>query len=159
MDRKTYDYFSDEELDSFIAQIEAEPLRQAPDYLKGMILDKASKMEANKIVPMASAKAHTPMTRAAARRQLFDYGIKVCAGAAAAIAIMFVLPTVNNVEQGAQQQNVMEQMLPQQADMEQETDDSKDEDRGSILSGINRATSNFCSNLFDKTNEIIKGGK
>ena len=157
MDMKKIDYFSDEELDSFIAQIEAEPLKQAPDYLKGMILEKASKMESNKIVPMA--KPHTPMTKAAARRQLFDYGIKVCAGAAAAIAIMFVIPTVNGVEQGAQQNNMIEQMMPQIDDAAKNKDDKQGEDRGSILSGINRATSDFCSSLFDKTNEIIKGGK
>lgn len=153
MDIRKYDYFSDEELDSFIAQIEDKPLRQAPDYLKGIILDKASKMEKNKIIPMAKAQA--PMTRATARKQLFDYGVKVCAGAAAAIAIMFVIPTVNNVEQGAQQNSQIEQNMQQ----EDKNQDDKHVDAGTVLSSINQATSNFCSNLFDKTNEIIKGGK
>lgn len=75
-------YLSDEELFQLIAEVEEEPLLEAPVYLKDKILSQAREEKRLKSVKQ----------KMSARKQLVRYGCKVALASAAAVAILFTTP-------------------------------------------------------------------
>ncbi len=108
-----WEYLSDEELDQMIKDIEAEPLCQAPEYLKPMILDKA------KAYDRSAQKTSTGM-------QLFTYSIKIMAAAAAAVILILTLPVMDK----AQSLDYMEKST--QAELERMRDRAADREQAQI---------------------------
>ncbi len=80
-----WEYLSDEELDQLVKEIEAEPLCQAPGYLKPMILDKAKAYDKNGY-------------KVSAGMQLFIYSVKIIAAAAAAVIVILTVPTMDKAQ-------------------------------------------------------------
>lgn len=105
-----WEYLSDEELDQMIKDIEAEPLCQAPEYLKPMILDKA------KVYDRSGHKTSAGM-------QLFTYSVKIMAAAAAAVIVILTVPmmdkaqSLDDMEQSTQVE--LERMRDRATDREQ----------------------------------------
>lgn len=73
---KNKEYMNDEELLQFIAEIEEHEMVSAPSYLKENILSKANKMQ-----------------KRAVKRQYRAFQLKVCLATAAAIAVIFFIPS------------------------------------------------------------------
>lgn len=159
-EKKENYYLSDEELNSLIAEAESEKFIQAPNYLQDMILKKAAKSQPIVISTIVDIRKPDNMlivprtkqllTKKAARTQLFVYGAKVLAGAAAAIALLIVLPTINDVQQVNQENYYMQENR-------ETNEDVKDEK--TALESINETTSDLCKKILEKTNEILEGGK
>lgn len=107
MDRE---YLSDEELDQMIKDIEAEPLCQAPEYLKPMILDKAKAYDKSDY-------------KVSAGMQLFIYSVKIMAAAAAAVIVILTVPAMDKAQSldhiGQSAQAELERMRDRAADREQ----------------------------------------
>lgn len=82
-------YLTDEELERLIAQMEQEPMLQAPSYLKDEILNSLSQQDEKMKQWQAKAKFYD---RSQSRKQLWFYSAKVAIGAAAALAMLWILP-------------------------------------------------------------------
>ncbi|MDE6529864.1 MAG: hypothetical protein K2K96_03720 [Lachnospiraceae bacterium] len=108
-----WEYLSDEELDQLVKEIEAEPLCQAPEYLKPMILDKAKAYDRS---------GH----KTSAGMQLFAYSVKIMAAAAAAVIVILTVPVMDK----AQSLDYMEQSA--QAELEQMRDRAADREQAQI---------------------------
>lgn len=104
-----WEYLSDEELDQLVKDIEAEPLCQAPEYLKPMILDKA------KAYNKSGYKVSVGM-------QLFIYSVKIMAAAAAAVIVILTVPVMDKTQSldhiGQSAQAELERMRDRAADRE-----------------------------------------
>lgn len=153
---KERNYLSDEELEKMIAQIEQGPLVQAPEYLEKMILQKAERIavrESVEIVPIRHAmrEGGQPLGRKTSKRgQLLAYSLKIVAAAAAAIALVITVPQMEQKTEDSYRQQ--EQYMQEQSQKE-----TQKESRGkkSVARNLNEKTSDFCSRLFEKTNEIL----
>lgn len=94
-----WEYLSDEELEKLVNEIEEKPLCRAPEYLESMILNKAKTYDRN-------------VHRLSAGMQLFIYGVKIMAAAAAAIAVILTVPMMDK----AQSLDYMEQSVQEEMD-------------------------------------------
>ena len=155
------DHLSDQELEKMIMEMEDSPLLQAPDYLENMILQKAERIAVRssvEIVPIRHVmkKGKQPSSKQASRpRQLFAYSLKIVAAAAAAITLVIMVPQVQReTEDSYQQQEAYVEKL-QREQKEQEETWKKNQERKSVARNLNEKTSDFCSTLFEKTNELL----
>lgn len=143
MEKETREsYLNDEQLQDLIAGVE-ENLYQAPDYLEQMILRKAEPefmKESVEIVPIRHAimegKPILP-EKAARERQFKAYSIKIAAAAAAVLVLLVALP---NPENFAPRQNVTISV----------------ENRDTAVKNINKKTTDFCSAILEKTNQLFQ---
>lgn len=132
------EYLTDEQLERLIADVQKETYR-APDYLEQVILRKAEPefvKESVEIVPIRHAlREGKPLLpqKPSRRKQLQMYGIKVAAVAAAAIALVILTPN-------------FEQMNFNRKDT-------------TVMQNINQKTSDFCSAIYEKTNQLFQKGE
>ena len=89
MEHEKESYLTDEELEQLIAQVEQEPLLQAPSYLKDEILHSLSEQDEKMKQWQTKAK---PYSRSQSRKQLWIYSVKVAIGAAAALVMLWITP-------------------------------------------------------------------
>ncbi len=82
-------YLTDEELERLIAQVEQEPMLQAPSYLKDEILNSLSEQDEKMQQWQAKVKS---FNRSQSRKQLWLYSVKVAVGAAAALVMLWITP-------------------------------------------------------------------
>lgn len=149
-------YLSDEELEKMIAEMEHGPLVQAPEYLEKMILQKAERIavrESVEIVPIRQAMKEGRRTlpqEPSKRGQLLSYSLKIVAAAAAAIALVIMVPEMESRTADSYQQQ--EQHMQEQSQKETQ---KKNRESKSVTRNLNERTSDFCSRLFEKTNEIL----
>lgn len=155
------DYLSDQELEKMMAEIESGPLLQAPDYLEKMILQKAERIAVRssvEIVPIRHAiraKKQPASKKTSRQGQLLVYSLKIVAAAAAAIALVIMVPGMQRKTEDSyrQQEEFMAELQKEQA--EQEETWKKNQERISVTRNLNEKTSDFCSKLFEKTNELL----
>lgn len=152
-------YLSDEELEKLITEMEQEPLVQAPEYLEKMILQKAERIavrESVEIVPIRHAmkERRKPIPQEPSKRgQLVSYSLKIAAAAAAAIALVIMVPEMESRTADSYRQ---EQYMQEQKKQEEQGESGKmDRENKSVTHNLNEKTSDFCSRLFEKTNEIL----
>lgn len=135
----TPNYLSDEELMQLISDIEASPVQTAPPYLKDEILKQAAKTKAIHAVTAAIPK----------KQELFRFSARVIAAAAAAIALLIVMPGVSQMEQMQMEQNqIRNQITDEAAPLSHEEKDS-------LLRTINDKTSQLFSFVSLKTDAIL----
>lgn len=79
-------YFSDNELDKFLEELEENDMHEAPFYLKGEIMKQAF----GEVIPSEKRKLGR-----AQKRKWMIYNCKITLAAAAAILLMFLMPTQN----------------------------------------------------------------
>lgn len=82
-------YLTDEELERLIAQVEQEPMLQAPSYLKDEILNSLSEQDEKMQQWQEKLKL---LNRSQSRKQLWLYSVKVAVGAAAALVMLWITP-------------------------------------------------------------------
>ncbi len=138
----TDNYLTDEQLQDLIAGVE-ENMYQAPDYLEQMILRKAEPefmRESVEIVPIRHAilegKPILP-EKTAREKQFKEYSVKIVAAAAAVLILLVALP---NPENFAPRQNVT----------------ISTENRNTAVKNINKKTTDFCSAILEKTNQLFR---
>lgn len=78
------EYLSDEALEALIRETEEGPMIKAPEYLEENILHKIEQQQ----------KVIVYKEKVSAKRKLLTYSMKVMVAAAAAIAFLIVVPTV-----------------------------------------------------------------
>lgn len=153
MKQERNEYFTEEELEAFIHDVESNRQLQAPDYLTNMILHKAERQavrESVEIIPICNTIRETIREGKPAlvqeptkQKQLFLYSIKIVAAAAAAIALIVVIPTVENHSKN-------------QADSYQiQYDQNGHREEKSIMQNLNEKSSDFCNRLFESTNQLF----
>lgn len=114
------EYLSETELMELIEEVEKEPLSKAPGYLKEQILYKASKKES--------------LSR---QNAFFIFSAKVAAGAAAAIALLFLFPDLAHYDR-----------LPNNTAVFYKNEHS-------LMKGLNEKTDQFCNFITDTANSIF----
>ncbi len=153
MKEENTEYFTEEELADFIADMEADHPMQAPDYLAELILHKAERQalrESVEIIPIRNTIRETiregkpaAVPPASKQKQLLVYSIKIIAAAAAAIALIIMTPS-------------METHLGDQSDSYQvQYDQNGQKDEKSMIQNLNEKSSDFCSRLFYRTNQLF----
>lgn len=114
-------YLNEAELADFIKAIEDEPLSKAPGYLKEQILRKASRD-----APVSTQNA------------FLIFSAKVMAGAAAAIALLFLLPAdADHYEHTPRSAAVLY------------------ENERSLLKDLTQKTNQFCNFITDAANSVF----
>lgn len=138
----TDNYLTNEQLQDLIAGVE-ENMYQAPDYLEQMILRKAEQefmRESVEIVPIRHAilegKPILP-EKAAREKQFKEYSVKIVAAAAAILILLVALPNPEN-------------FTPQQSVK------INTENRDTAVKTINQKTTDFCSAILEKTNQLFR---
>ncbi len=116
------EYLSETELMELIESVEKEPLLKAPSYLKEQILFKVSKKES-----LSRQKQNA----------FFIFSAKVAAGAAAAIALLFLLPDPAQYDR-----------FPNNAAVFYKNEHS-------LIEGLNEKTAQFCNFINDTANSIF----
>ena len=135
-------YLTEEQLQDLIAGAEKD-MYQAPDYLEQIILRKAEPQfmkESVEIVPIR----HTIMEgkpvlpdKTSRQRAFKAYSIKIVAAAAAILILLVALPNPGNF---APRQNVTTSV----------------ENRDTAVKNINKKTTDLCSAILEKTNQLLQ---
>lgn len=148
-------YPTDEELNRFIEELEQEKL-YAPRHLKEEILQKAVQTKEEK---KSKSKKERPV-------QMFTYTLKIVAGMAAAIFLVFMIPAnYGSSEYGAEQVRKEQTQMPnpekekntKEKDMEEEKEKEKDSLSFRLNDSVrkmNVAANNFFNNLNESLNEF-----
>lgn len=97
-------YFSDDELNSFLEDLEENDMHTAPFYLKEEIMKQAFPKEITQI-PLEKRK----LSRAQKRKWII-YNCKITLAAAAAILLMFLMPTENSSVMSGEEVGAMTQV-------------------------------------------------
>lgn len=104
------DYFTEEELEAFIQEVEADS-KTAPFYLKSEIMEKAKAMETDTSrsvrVLEEHRSCHNKKLTAKQRRTWMLYNCKIVAAAAAAIVMLFLFPVEQPTKPVSYEQNGM----------------------------------------------------
>lgn len=153
MKQERNEYFTDEELEAFVHDIESNRQLRAPDYLNNMILNKAERQavrESVEIIPIRNTiretfREGTPalVQEPSKQKQLLLYSIKIVAAAAAAIALIVVIPTVEN---HSRNQGTAYQVQYDQTSHRQEK---------SFMQNLNEKSSDLCNQIFESTNQLF----
>lgn len=149
-------YLSEEELEKMIAELEHGSMVQAPEYLEKMILQKAERIavkESVEIVPIRHAMKEgrqSLLPEPSKWGQLLSYSLKIVAAAAAAITLVIMVPDMQSGTADSYRQQ--ERYTQEQS---QEEARKKNRENQSVTRNLNERTSDFCSRLFEKTNEIL----
>ncbi len=143
---------SEKDLEQIIAEAEGQMLA-APDYLEQMILRNVKKYEVREsveIVPICRAiREKKPLIQAQPSKfgQLFAYSLKIAAASVAAIALVVMIPFMEeHMESSVQKREGIA--------MSREVSGKKDLEQADRLN-LNEKTSDFCIRLFEKTNELL----
>lgn len=144
---------NEQELEQLIAETEAASMHRAPDYLEQMIVQKAKRIETREsveIVPIRntfrqSGKVVTPSKG----RQLLGYSLKIAAAAAAAITLVLAVPAMEATDYDSYRQQVSEEQQRRREEREKKREEKN------IVQNVNEKTSDFCTLLFEKTNELL----
>ena len=141
------DYLSEEELLTLINEVEQKEMFKAPQYLEEKILNSVKRQD--QIVEYKD--------KISAKRKLMTYSLKVMVAAAAAIALLIVVPTV---EQGSHLNSnfyVNQAIENTQKEIASQKEEAvKKQEESSFLSSMNEATNAFCNNLFERTNGLFQ---
>lgn len=135
-------YLTDEQLQDLIAGVEMD-IHQAPEYLEQVILRKAEPVlvkESLEIVPIRHAIIDgkpIQTDKVSGKKQFQSYTIKIVAATAAALALLITMPNPDNIT------------LPQKTDIS--ADNS-----GMAMKNINKKTSDLCSFILEKTNQLFQ---
>ncbi len=113
-------YMSERELMELIESAENEPLSKAPGYLKEQILYKASKQDF--------------FSR---QNAFFIFSAKVAAGAAASIALLFLLPDMTHYDRFPKNTAVLY------------------ENEHSLIKSLNEKSAQFCNFITDTANSVF----
>ncbi len=132
-------YLSEQELERIIAEAEREML-VAPDYLEQMILKETKKYE---------LRAQKSITQTGNSRffQLFSYSLKTVVAAAAALAFVFTIPFMEDRMEASFREG-------KEISVQREISEKRDMERPDARS-LNEKTSDFCTRLFERTNELL----
>ena len=141
------DYLTEDELLALINEVEQKEMIAAPQYLEEKIV---RKMRQQSQIVEYKDKIST-------NRKLLTYSLKIMVAAAAAIAILIVVPTV---EQGSYL-NTDTYVTQAREDTQKELAARKEEvekqrKTSSVLETMNDATNAFCNQLFEGTNRLFQ---
>lgn len=135
-------YLTDEELQDLMAGVEVS-MCQAPEYLEQIILRKAEPefvKESVEIVPIRHAilEGKTVLPgKEAIQKEFRTYTIKIVAAAAAIMALLIAIPNEDDL-------------------FNRQRVDISAEKRDTAVKNINEKTSEFCSSLLEKTNQLFQ---
>lgn len=159
MKEERTEYFSDKELEAFLAEIEAAPQIAAPEYLADMIMRKAERQSVRdsvEIVPIRSAIRESiregkpsGMPAASKQKQFFVYSIRTVLAMAAAIALLILIPPL---ERSAQNQMEAHQI---QYEQENQSNQKTEKEEKSILEHLNEKSSDMFGKLLENTNQLF----
>lgn len=156
-------YLSEEALEKLIAEVENEPLLQAPDYLRPMILNQAKHQvfkDSVEIMPIRNtiresirkdqqiAKKQTGKEK---RVQLFAYSVKIVAAAAAAIAFIMIVPAMQNPAGTNREDAYRIEYENDRKEMQ-----TKPKKEKSLTRSLNEWSSGWCNRLYEGTNRILE---
>lgn len=138
----TPEYLSDEALEALIRETEEGPMMKAPEYLEESILHK---MEQQKVIVYKE--------KVSAKRKLLIYSMKVMAAAAAAIAFLIVVPTVEQQSRPDMETYVAEAKEQVNKDLQEQKEKTKKRsEEQNFLQSVNDASSAFCNFITETTN-------
>lgn len=141
-------YLSDEELQNLIQSVEQEGTIHAPQYMKESILNQIQRQET--VIAISNHRS--------SKIQLITYSMKVLVAAAAAIALIILIP-VKDPGSFQEEKASYEQWVNQQNGKGEEVEygvDSKDRyDYDKKSKSIYDTTNKICSKLLEKTNKIF----
>lgn len=145
-------YPTDEELNRFIEELEKEEL-YAPRHLKEEILLKAAKTE----------QMHKSESKRSQPVQMFTYTLKIVAGMAAAIFLVFMIPANYGNNAYEAEQVRMEQTQKQDWEKEKGIREEAEDGLGFRLNDSARRINAAANDLFNKINHTLNkndiGGK
>ena len=139
----TPEYLSDEELEALIRETEEGPMIKAPEYLEENILHKIEQQQ----------KVTVYKEKVSAKRKLLIYSMKVMAAAAAAIAFLIVVPTVEKQSRPDMETYVAEAKEQVNKDLQEQKEKTKKRsEEQNFLQSVNDASSAFCNFITETTN-------
>lgn len=156
-------YLSEEALEKLIAEVENEPLLQAPDYLRPMILNQAKHQvfkDSVEIMPIRNTIRESirkdqqtvkKQTGKEKRVQLFAYSVKIVAAAAAAIAFIMIIPAVQNPAGTNREDAYRIEYENDRKEMQ-----TKPKKEKSLTRSLNEWSSGWCNRLYEGTNRILE---
>lgn len=137
------EYLSDEALEALIRETEEGPMIKAPEYLEENILHKIEQQQ--KIIVYKE--------KVSAKRKLLIYSMKVMAAAAAAIAFLIVVPTVEQQSRPNMETYVAEAKEQVNKDLQEQKEKAKKRsEEQNFLQSVNDASSAFCDFITETTN-------
>lgn len=98
-------YFSDDELNSFLEDLEENDMHTAPFYLKEEIMKQAFPEQVITQIPLEKRKLSREQ-----KRKWIIYNCKITLAAAAAILLMFLMPTENSSVMSGEEVGAMTQV-------------------------------------------------
>ena len=135
----TQEYLSDEALEALIRETEEGPMIKAPEYLEENILHKIEQQQ----------KVIVYKEKVSAKRKLLTYSMKVMVAAAAAIAFLIVVPTVEQQSRP----NMAEAKEQVNKDLQEQKEKAKKRsEEQNFLQSVNDASSAFCDFITETTN-------
>ena len=130
------EYLSDEALEALIRETEEGTMIKAPEYLEENILHKIEYKE-----------------KVSAKRKLLTYSMKVMVAAAAAIAFLVVVPTVEQQSRPNMETYVAEAKEQVNKDLQEQKEKAKKRsEEQNFLQSVNDASSAFCNFITETTN-------
>ena len=135
------EYLSDEALEALIRETEEGPMIKAPEYLEENILHKIEQ------------KVIVYKEKVSAKRKLLTYSMKVMVAAAAAIAFLIVVPTVEQQSRPNMETYVAEAKEQVNKDLQEQKEKAKKRsEEQNFLQSVNDASSAFCDFITETTN-------
>ena len=135
------EYLSDEALEALIRETEEGPMIKAPEYLEENILHKIQQ------------KVIVYKEKVSAKRKLLTYSMKVMVAAAAAIAFLIVVPTVEQQSRPNMETYVAEAKEQVNKDLQEQKEKAKKRsEEQNFLQSVNDASSAFCDFITETTN-------
>lgn len=136
------EYLSDEALEALIRETEEGTMIKAPEYLEENILHK---IEQQKVIVYKE--------KVSAKRKLLTYSMKVMVAAAAAIAFLVVVPTVEQQSRPNMETYVAEAKEQVNKDLQEQKEKAKKRsEEQNFLQSVNDASSAFCNFITETTN-------
>lgn len=137
------EYLSDEALEALIRETEEGPMIKAPEYLEENILHKIEQQQ----------KVIVYKEKVSAKRKLLTYSMKVMVAAAAAIAFLVVVPTVEQQSRPNMETYVAEAKEQVNKDLQEQKEKAKKRsEEQNFLQSVNDASSAFCNFITETTN-------
>lgn len=137
-------YLSDEELQNLIQSVEQEGTIHAPQYMKESILNQIQRQET--VTAISNHRS--------SKIQLITYSMKVFVAAAAAIALIILIP-VKDPGSFPEEKASYEQWVNQQNGKDEEVDNKDRYDYDKQRKSIYDTTNKICSKLLEKTNKLF----
>ncbi|MGN0341934.1 MAG: hypothetical protein ACI4DO_03995 [Roseburia sp.] len=149
MNQLRTEYLSDRELEQLMGEAARGSLAP-PQYLEQRIIEKSRQQ----------SRSLRRKKTLSAKRQLFAYSMKVAVVTAASLALLVLIPMVEESSRMTPEQlQDYRSQLQQEATKEWESqreDEKKQQDQDGFLNWLNDTTGNFCSKLNEKTTAIFK---